>query len=423
MPQTKSFSKSFYPWCIWLLLASFFYYKYLIQVSPGVMSEQLMSAFSLSGAGLGHLAACFFYAYLLMQIPVGIILDRWSPRYVTAVAALLCAVAIYCFAQSDSLFTAGMSRFVIGLGASFAAVACFKITSMWFPPRRFALVAGLSMTAAMFGAVGGEGPLAYLVESFGWRHALELVAIPGVFLALLIWLVVRDKPVARDAVVHGMDSTPLSAKFAMILKDRQTWIIAFYGGLAFAPLSVFGGLWGVAFIQKAFGLQHTEAANLISLIFIGFALGCPVAGWASDYIGRRKPVMAMGTVVAFLCMGAILYIPMSKAVLSAMLFCFGLGASCFFICFSMIRELHPAMLTATVLGFMNTFNSIWEAFTEPLVGRLLDLNWSGQFDHGARAFSVHDYQVSLLALPIYLAIAMGLLFFIKETFCQQKEHA
>src|SRR6478736_6249877 len=100
--HNKFISKALYPWIVWILAASFFYYKYLIQVSPGVMSTQLMSAYSLTGAGLGNLAACFFYGYLLMQIPVGILLDRFSPGKITAIAVFICALATFLFANSFS---------------------------------------------------------------------------------------------------------------------------------------------------------------------------------------------------------------------------------------------------------------------------------------------------------------------------------
>lgn len=421
--KKNSFMKIMYPWIVWILLASFFYYKYLIQVSPSVMSSQLMSAYSLTGAGLGNLAACFFYAYLLMQIPVGILLDKWSPRKITSIAVLVCASSTYLFANTYSLFSASLSRFLIGLSASFAAVACFKITSLWFPPKRFALVAGLSMTTAMLGAVGGEGPLALLVTHFGWRRALEWIAMPGFVLSLLIWIIIRDKePTPPKHVERIDDQITLSKKMNIILKDKQTWLLSLYSGLAFAPVSVFGGLWGVSFIEKAYSLRASEAASVVSLLFIGFAIGCPLAGWLSDHIGRRKPIMTAGTILAFVTISLIVYVPFSQTVLSLLLFLFGLGTSCFFLCFSMIRELHPLIFTATVLGFMNTFDAICEAVTEPFIGKLLDMNWSGAYENGARAFAIHDFHFGLIALPIYLGISVVLLAFIQETFCQQKHN-
>lgn len=415
----SSHFKAFYPWLVWILAASFFFYKYVIQVSPSVISSQLMSAYSLTGAGLGNLAACFFYAYLLMQIPVGIILDRWSPRLITGAAVFICASGTVLFANADSIAMAEFSRFIIGLSAAFAAVACFKLTTIWFPPKRFALVAGLSMTAAMLGAVTGQAPLSMLVAKFDWREALNIIAIPGFCLALLIWLIVRNKKTALTDS-HTNNRIKLFSQLISILKDKQTWVLSFYSGLAFAPISVFGGLWGVSFIQQAYSLDAISAAGAVSLIFIGFAIGCPLAGWWSDRVERRKPTMFIGTSLALISIICVLYPPVTtKLFLELMLFLFGLGASCFFLCFSIIREIHPLVFAATVLGFMNTFDSICEAVTEPFIGKLLDFGWTGQLQDGARVFSLHDYHLGLSILPIYLALAFLLLFFINETYCRQ----
>jgi MFS family permease len=416
--QKKSLSKTLYPWLVWILSATFFYYKYLIQVSPGVMSADLMRDYALTGAGLGNLAACFFYGYFLMQIPVGIILDRLSPGKITALATFICALATFVFANAHSLINAGLSRFIIGMAAAFAAVSCFKLASIWFPPKRFAFVAGLSMTAAMLGAVGGQGPLSILVLKFGWRHALELISIAGFVLAFLIWAIVRDNVAAQDFKKIVLEEK-LKTKLRVLLKDKQTWLLSLYSGLAFAPVSVFGGLWGVSFIEKAYAIDLSLAAHYVSLIFIGFAIGCPLTGWLSDYLGRRKPIMSVGTVLALLSLLLILYLPLSQFYLGLFMFVFGVGASCFFLCFAMIRELHPAIFTATVLGFMNTFDSICEAITEPFIGKLLDLTWSGAYVKGVRSFSLDNYHQSLLALALYLGLALFLLFFIKETYCKQ----
>ena len=226
MYEKSPFIKNMYPWIVWLLAASFFYYKYLIQVSPGVMSTELMSAYSLTGAGLGNLAACFFYGYLLMQIPVGILLDKWSPGKITAIAAGFCALGVLLFAHTHALLTAGLSRFLMGLCASFAAVSCFKLASIWFPPKRFALVAGLSMTAAMLGAIGGQGPLSFLLETWGWRHALEWVALAGFILSFLIGIVIRDKKSTPEPELAVEDDTlTLKDKLHILLKDKQTIVI------------------------------------------------------------------------------------------------------------------------------------------------------------------------------------------------------
>ena len=143
----------------------------------------------------------------------------------------------------------------------------------------------------------------------------------------------------------------------------------------------------------------------------------------SDFIGRRKPIMIFGTLLALLSLLIVLYYPHQNIkALIVLLFCFGFGASGFFTCFAMIREVFPIVLAATVLGFMNTFDSVCEALSEPLVGWVLDLNWSGAIVQGVHQFSIHGYQIALSLMPVYLAVSLLLLIFIEETYCRTREN-
>jgi len=406
----------FYPWLVWLLGATFFFYKYLVQVSPSVMTSDLMQAFQVNGAGLGNLSACYFYAYLLMQIPVGILLDRLSLRFLTSLAIVTCSLSTLLFAHTHSLSIACLMRAAMGFGAAFAAVSCLKAATLWFPARRFALVSGMCMTAAMFGAVGGQIPLSLLVQHLDWRSALDWVGGAGLLLSLLYVLIVQDRP---QAYAQHSASSSILQQLKLIVRNKQAWLLSLYSGLAFTPVSVFGGLWGVPFLQEAYHVSASQAAFAVSWIFIGFAIGAPILGWFSDYWGRRKPVMVLGSCLALATLLMVLYLGSEQLwLLCLILFAFGMGASGFFTSFAMIREVFPAVLGATVLGFMNTFDSVCEAVSEPLAGALLDLTWKGQTSNGVHYFSTQGYHWALLMLPVYLCAALVILWWIEETYCQ-----
>ena len=406
-----------YPWIIWTIAATFFFYKYLIQVSPSVMTDDLMKAFQIHGAGLGNLSAFYFYAYLVMQIPVGIMLDRFSPRLLTTCAIFVCSISTYIFAQTDTFWIACVSRALMGAGAAFAAVSCFKLAAVWFSPKRFALVSGMFMTAAMLGAVGGQMPLAVLVQKEGWRTALEIVSAMGIALGIIYYLILRDKETKPRQTIQNKEK--VSHLLKRIVTNKQAWALSLYSGLAFAPVSVFGGLWGVPFLEITYHLTRTDAALAVSCIFIGFAAGAPFWGWFSDYIRRRKPVLFIGTFSALICLLIVLYSPNQLLPsLMILLFIFGFGASGFFTSFAMIRELFPLILVATVLGIMNTFNAVFEALFEPVVGVILDWTWDGTTINGMHQFSIHGYHLSLLILPLSLVLSLLTLLLIKETNCR-----
>jgi MFS family permease len=182
---------------------------------------------------------------------------------------------------------------------------------------------------------------------------------------------------------------------------------------------VFGGLWGVSFISEAFKLTQNLSAQMVSLIFIGFAIGAPVFGLFSDFLGQRRIVMLWGTIVALFSITAVVYVPgISSYSLAFCLLLFGFSISSFLLCFTMIREISLPILAATAIGFMNAFDALLGAFTDPLTGKFLDLTWDGTMVDGARVFSVSAYKAAFITLPVCLAISIVTLFKIKETHCK-----
>jgi len=396
------------------------FYKFALEVSPSVMTTTLMSTFQIDGVELGNLAASYFYAYLLFQIPAGLLLDKFGPRRVTTAAIVLCSVGSLVFAHSETLLVACFGRFIIGIGAAFAAVNCLKLIALWFPHRKFAFMAGLMMSLAMLGAVGGQAPLSALIESMGWRPAIQAIAVLGLALAIIFWLVVRDvSPVKTEKKSAAPRKISMVKSLKTIFKNPQAWWLSIYSGFAFAPVMVFGGLWGVSFAQEAYGISKNFAAQAVSLIFIGFAIGAPTLGWLSDRIGLRKPVMFWGTLLAFISLTLVIYVPhFTGFFLMFFLFLLGFTISSFLLCFTMIREITSTLLAATAVGFMNAFDALLGAVSDPLAGRILDLRWAGKLFEGARVYTVEAYKVAFIILPIFLVVSLLVLIPIKETYCK-----
>ena len=382
------------------------------------MAHELMQAFKLDGFGLGSLAACYFYAYLCMQLPVGILLDRYNPRILISAAILTCSLGAFIFSHSDTLLYAQIGRVLIGVGGAFSAVGTMKIISMWFPPRRFALMSGLMMAMAMLGAIGGEAPLSILVKQTSWRASIQYCALAGICLACLVFFFVRNKEKTNK---HADQMTLQSLRHGLIqiLKNKQTWLLSFYSGLAFVPISAFAGLWGVPFICQKYSLTKDMAATLVSLSFIGFAIGSPFAGWLSDKIKRRKLIMISGTITSLISISTMLYCTNLKPIeLGILFFIFGYASGFFFVSFATIRENYDTSMSGTSIAFINMFNALFGAIFEPLIGYALDLEWPHIVHNGTRVFSTHAYQFALSILPAGLVIALLCQFGIKETHCR-----
>lgn len=403
-----------YPVLVICLAAGFLFYKYVLQIFPSIITDQLMQTFHLTGAGLGGLAAMFYYSYMITQLFVGFLLDRYSTRWLSSLAILSCALGVLFFSQSQTILMAGMSRALMGVGVAFATVSYMKLAAMWFPPKQYAFVSGLLATAAMAGAVFGQAPLAWLIEHFGWRYCLSIVGVVGFGLALLFFMVVRDGP---DGSQNKTTASRITLKeLSQVFKSKQNWLLTLYGGLAFAPIAVFGGLWGNPFLELAYHLSKTEAASMISLVFIGLGLGSPLLGLLSDRLQNRRYIMLGSTLVSCAAITTVLYChALPTGYVSALLFLFGFGLGAFMLVFAMGKEMNPLSLTATVIAMINTSDALLDALTEPLIGKLLDMGWDGSIVNGVHQFSLSSYHTALSLLPMYLILGAILLLWVKET--------
>jgi MFS family permease len=404
-----------YPLLIIILCAGFLFYKYVLQIYPSVITEQLMQEFNLTGAGLGNLAAAFYYAYMVTQLFVGVILDKYSTRWLTSFAILVCAIGAVLFSNSHSVINAGLSRALMGVGVAFATVAYMKLAAVWFPPRQYALVSGLLATAAMAGAVFGQAPLAWLVTKLGWRTCITDVGIAGFILTILFALIVRDAPSSFKKTKPEIHSHVSFKEILAVFKNKQNWLLTLYGGLAFCPITVFGGLWGNPFLEQAYQLTKTQAASAISLIFIGLGLGSPILGFISDRLGERRYVMFVSTLISCIAISLVLYChPLPAWFFSFLLFIFGFFLGAFMLVFAIGKELNSVKLTATVVAMINMSDAILNGITEPGIGKLLDLSWDGKIVNGVHYFSLQSYHIALGVLPIYLLVAAFLLLLVKD---------
>ncbi len=406
------------PWFMWVLAATFYCYETLLQVSPGVMVSDLMKAFSANASQLGLLAAVYFYAYSSMQIPVGILIDRLGPRRLLTIATLICGAGAVIFSSSHFLIMAGVGRLLIGLGSAFAVVSCMHLCATWLPLRYFATLTGVMVTMGMLGAIGGEAPLSLMVGHFGWRQTMLIFGVIGLILSLAMWSFIRDKNVHHH-LHQNLKQTGLFAGLKLIFKNKQNLIVATYGALMYAPTTTFGGLWGVPFLMTFYQLDRPLSATLVSMLFIGWAVGSPLFGVLSDRIGRRRIPMIIATYGALFTLSIILFVPhLPLLLLGTILFSFGFFSSGFLPSFSIIREINPPHVSATSIGFMNTFNMLTGAILQPLVGVILDMTWHGTMHNGVREYSINSFHTGLILLPLGLLSAVIILPFIKETYCR-----
>jgi MFS family permease len=414
-------TRAFHAWLIWGLGAAFFLSEYFARNAPGIMVPELMSAFRVNALSLGSLSAIFYTAYLGMQMPVGALVDRFGPHKLLTITAALCAFGCFLFASSDFLALAKVGRFLMGFGAAFAFVGTLKLATIWFSPTRFGLLSGLTQALGMVGGAVAAGPLSLVVHQVGWRHTMWLIGFVLLLLAVLIGLIVRDESKSRSTFSAKANEIKLSfwGGFHKVLSNSQSWLNAGYAGLVYAPTAAFGELWGVSYLSRVYSIDRTVAANAVSCIFIGMAIGCPITGWISDRIRLRRPVMLTAAVASLVFMSSALYIPnLSIHSLFALLFLYGLANAGFATSYAVAGEIVPRQVAGTSLGFANMASVIIGACFQPIIGWFLDLQWQGQLLDGAPYYSPEAFRHAMMALPVCLALGVIITFFVKETHCR-----
>ncbi len=380
-------------WFAWTAASVFFFYAFVLRVSPGVMVGELMAEFQVGGAVFGTLSSLYFYTYAPLQLPAGMLMDRYGARRLITAAVALAALGAAFFAVAPTLETAYLARLLIGFGSGFSFVGALTVSTQLFPPARFAMMAGLLQGLGILGGIVGQAPLGIAVEHLSWRGAVGLLAVLGVVLTAVAWIAIRDRagPSASGSPMAGL---------RLVAANRETWLCAVFGLAMTAPMLAFGGLWAVPFIMTTHGLERAGAGSLASLLFLGWGLGAPVNGWISDRLGRRKAPMLAFALVATLAMAAIAGLHgLSLTTTGALFFVNGFASCSMILCFAAVREHNPPGTTGAAYGLVNTFVVGSGAVFQPLVGWLLDLGWDGTLAAGARVYAEDTYRAALWTLP------------------------
>ncbi len=394
--------------------ALFFLYAWILRVAPSVMVDDMMRDLGIGAALIGNLSAFYFYGYAGMQVPVGLLIDRFGARRLMALAGCVCAAGCVVFGMSTSFWGVAAGRFLIGASAAFSLVGAMSVAGQWFPPKRFAVLSGIAMLLGMSGGVLGQAPLRVLVDRTDWRMATLWLASGGLLIAAASWAFVRDRPHADKARGHMLGG------LGQVARNPQTWIIAVAGLGTTAPLLGFAGLWGVPYLVTAYGLDRTAAASITSMLFIGWGLGAPLIGWFSDYIGHRRPVFIAGMALCTASLMGLLYIPaLPVPALIALSLATGFGGSAQIVGFATAREHNPIRLSATTIGLVNGMVTGGGALYQPLVGWCLDLAWNGQMASGVRVYDASAYRSALSVLVAGALIGLLCTLLIRETHCRQ----
>ena len=395
------------PWLVWGLGAVLFAWGWFQRVAPGVMVDPLMRDFAVGGVVVGNLSAIYFYTYAISQVPAGLIVDAYGSRRIMVVSALLCAIGGIVFTQAESVTSAYVGRLLIGLGAGPTFVIAFNLAAVWCPRDRQALLGGLVMSFGVLGALAGQLPLAWGVDTFGWRPSMYTATLVALALCAGTWAVLRlPRPQPKPAVRVG-----LGTSFRSVLKRWDTWGLTLGGITTMSIMLTFSGLWAVPWLTQVHGFPRADAALLISVNAIGWGIGAPLLGWVSDRLNRRKPLFLAGVALSVASFAALVYVPgVPSPGLLGLLFLQGLGTGAIMLIFTGAHDRFAGGQEGVSVGIINSGVMVGAALMQPLVGWILDRNWQGVMTEGARVYDAAAYQQAFGVLVFcgVAAVVIGL---------------
>lgn len=397
------------PFFMWLFPLMFFAYQFILRLWPGLTMHDIMGQFSIDASRFGLIAAFYYYGYAGMQIPVALLLERFGARYIIFLFAILCGAATILFTYSENWYLACLSRFLVGAGSAVGFLGVSKVIAEWFPKVQYTKMIGFSFSVGLLGAIYGGKPVSLLIEMHYWKNVALTLAIASVVIGCAVLLFLRSPSHNKNR--H--DDTFKMSHFKTLLTSPFIWLLAIANLLMVGSLEGFSDVWGVPYLMTAYAISKGEAAQLISFVFFGMLCGGPLLAFCSKKMGNYVIISFCGIGMAL----AFTVLLMSKNYhwwSFAGLF-FSVGILCCYqvIVFSAGAERVKAQQLGVTIAFLNCINMLGGSFFHTLIGKLMDIFWTGTATReGVKLYSLSAYHWALMVIPICAlagAIIIGLL--------------
>jgi MFS family permease len=391
----------------WLITAIYYFYQYTLRSAPSVMMPQLSEAFGLTAMGVASMAGLFYWGYSPFSLVAGAAMDRLGPRKVVPLGAAAVGVGALLFASGNADL-ANVGRLLQGAGGVFALVGAVYIASESFPASMAATLIGATQMFGMAGGSAGQfvvGPL--IGGGVSWSTFWGVMGVVGLLIGAVLYAMLPDpqKPRAGGDWLRGA----LGA-IGRVLRNPQSILCGMIAGLLFIPTTIFDMIWGVRYLQEARGYEYASAVMRSAAVPLGWIIGCPLLGFVSDRLGRRKPVIAAGALVLLACLAWILYGPADVLPPYVLGIVAGIASGAAMLPYTVIKEANPPEVSGTATGVVNFLNFTFSALLGPVFGSILR-----RVAGGAERMSLEHYQTAFEPLLYGVGVAILLTLALKET--------
>lgn len=352
------------------------------RTSASTLAVAIMEDFAVGGGLMAIMSSAYFYPYGLMQIPAGILADRWGARKTISLFLIFGAIGATIFALANSVLVASLGRILIGAGMAMVFVPALRVLLHWFPPSSHAFVTGLLLSLGTIGMLVATYPLLILSEAVGWRNSMLLASFITFLCALFSWIYIRNTPEEKGFASHKKVShnklppIPLKTAFKIITKSSTYWSVSIWFFCMFGSFYTITGLWAGAFFTQGYILDTESVGSVLLCLALGAVIGPSCIGFLLQWIHISKSLILTLSCFVTIC----LFIPMlsedyklTSNLLYIWALCFGVSCSGFgSVALTKIQEDFPSEIVGTATGMINIYSYIGTAILQMLSGFIME---------------------------------------------------
>ncbi|AZI59493.1 MFS transporter [Nakamurella antarctica] len=397
---------------VWAVGAGVYLLAVFHRTSLGVAGPQAQQRFAISPAQLATFVTLQLALYALMQVPAGVLVDRFGPRRVLLASTLTLGIAQICFALVPNYPLALLARGVLGCGDALAYLSVLRLAAGWFPAKRYSMLTALTGLFGVTGNVIATLPMTALLRDYGWTPTFLVAGGLSVAYAALLLKPAAAAPyqganavVTAQAAGRGSVGVPEQRR-RVLLEVRRAWRepggrLGFW--VHFSTMSgptTFGVLWGFPYLSQGLGLSSSTSSSLVLVLVVGQLIGSLTVG---TLIGRRPSIrtpLAFGVTITCLVSWLTLILwpggHPPVPVLVVVILALACGGPASMVAFMLARDYNPRHRISTATGLVNTGGFIAIVIEVLAVGLILDIVEPGAAQPSATAFRWAFSAVALL---------------------------
>lgn len=363
-------NRNFRAYIVWLVGSAFYLYQYFIRVIPSVIEHDLETNFLASAAQVATAVGMYLLVYAPMQLIVGVLFDTHGIRKLFLHAATLLTLScLLPLIPADTLFYFGLGRAVMGLASAFSFVGVMYLCTQWFPREKLAMLSGLTSGLGVFGAILAQSWLPKLKMEYGYNNIWVISILVGIVVVAFIFKYIpKDEVVLENQKQAGIWKQ-CKDHIIFIGKQWRTWNMGLITGALYMPFAVFADFLSFPYFTKICSFTSVQAAILVAILNLSWALGSPIVGWISDITQTRKaPLVVSGFLTAFTFALLLLCPHLSFGVTAVIMGLVGICAGGQSIGFVACAELNPEDTHASSIAFINMIVMGFCGLAQVLIG-------------------------------------------------------